>query len=77
MIGLEPPCKKCTELVENAKKAVSEVGIEAEVVKLWVLSKDVRKKYGFLLSPALVIAGMVVAQGKVFTAERIAGLLQG
>ncbi len=77
MIGLEPPCKKCTELVENAKKAVSEVGIEAEVVKLWVLSKEVRKKYGLLLSPALVIAGMVVAQGKVFTAERIAGLLQG
>ena len=77
MIGLEPPCKKCTELAENAKKAVAKVGMEAEVVKLWVLSKEVRKKYGLLLSPALVIAGMVVAQGKVYKAERIAGLLQG
>ena len=77
VIGLEPPCRKCNELVENAKKAVAEVGIEAEVVKLWVLSEDVREKYGLLLSPALVIAGLVVAQGKVFTAERIAGLLQG
>ena len=77
MIGLEPPCKKCTELVENVKKAVAKVGIEAEVVKLWVLSEEVRQKYGLLLSPALVIAGMVVAQGKVFTAERIADLLQG
>ena len=77
MIGLEPPCKKCTELVENAKKAVAKVGMEAEVVKLWVLSKEVRKKYGLLLSPALVIAGMVVAQGKVYTTKRIAGLLQG
>ena len=77
VIGLEPPCKKCTELVENAKKAVAKAGIDAEVVKLWVLSEEVRQKYGLLLSPALVIAGMVVAQGKVFTAERIAGLLQG
>jgi len=77
VIGLEPPCKKCNELVENAKKAVAKVGIEAEVVKLWVLSEDVREKYGLLLSPALVIAGMVVAQGRVFTAERIANLLQG
>ncbi len=77
VIGLEPPCKKCNELVENAKKAVEEVGIEAEVVKLWVLSEEVRQQYGLLLSPALVIAGMVVAQGRVFTVERIANLLQG
>lgn len=77
VIGLEPPCMKCNELVENAKKAVAEVGIEAEVVKLWVLSEDVREKYGLLLSPALVIAGVVVAQGKVYQVERIASLLYG
>ncbi len=77
VIGLEPPCRKCNELVENAKKAVEEVGIEAEVVKLWVLSEDVREQYGLLLSPALVIAGVVVAQGKVFKIERIASLLHG
>ena len=77
VIGLEPPCRKCNELVENAKKAVEEVGIKAEVVKLWVLSEDVREQYGLLLSPALVIAGVVVAQGKVFKVERIASLLHG
>ena len=77
VIGLEPPCRKCNELVENAKKAVAEVGIEAEVVKLWVLSEDVRAKYGLLLSSALVIAGVVVAQGKVFKMGRIASLLHG
>ena len=32
VIGLDPPCKKCTELLENARKAVAELGIEAEVV---------------------------------------------
>ncbi len=77
VIGLEPPCGKCNELLDNAKKAVAELGLEAEVVKLWVLSEDVREKYGLLLSPALTIGGVVVAQGKVFRPERIANLLRG
>jgi hypothetical protein len=54
-----------------------DAGVDAEVVKLWILSEDVRQKYGLLLSPALVIEGVVVAQGKVYKPERIAGLLQG
>jgi len=77
VVGLEPPCKKCTELLENARQAVAELGIEAEVTKKWTLSDEMRGKYGLLLSPALVIEGIVVAQGKVFKTERIVGLLQG
>ncbi|MBC8431629.1 MAG: thioredoxin family protein [Desulfobacterales bacterium] len=77
VIGLEPPCKKCNQLLENAKKAAEKVGVEAEVVKRWVLSEEVRGEYGLLLSPALVIEGMVVAQGKVYKTERIADLLRG
>lgn len=77
IIGLEPPCAKCNELLDNTKKAVGELGIEAEVIKLWVLSEEVREKYGLLLSPALTIGGVVVAQGKVFKTERIANLLRG
>jgi len=77
VIGLEPPCEKCNQLLENSKKAVAETGIEAEVVKLWVLSDEVRKKYGLPLSPALAIGGILVAQGKVYSLERIAGLLRG
>lgn len=76
VIGLEPPCKKCNELLENAKAAVSEAGIEAEVVKLWVLSEEVREKYGLPLSPALAIDGVLVAQGKVYSVERITSLLK-
>ena len=26
VIGLEPPCKKCNELLENARKAVDRAG---------------------------------------------------
>lgn len=77
VIGLEPPCQKCSELLENAKKAVKELGIEAEVVKLWILFDEARGKYGLSLSPALAIEGALVAQGKVFSMERIADLLNG
>ncbi len=77
VIGLEPPCNKCTELLENSKKAVRQAGIEAEVVKKWTLSEEVREEHGLLLSPALVIEGVVVAQGKVYKPERIAGILKG
>jgi hypothetical protein len=77
VIGLEPPCQKCNELLENAKRAVEETGIQAEVVKKWTLSEEIREKYGLLLSPALAIEGVVVAQGKVYKPQRIAGLLRG
>lgn len=77
VIGLEPPCKKCSELLDNSKKAVEATGIEAEVVKKWALSEEIREKYGLLLSPALAIEGVVVAQGKVYKPERIADLLKG
>jgi hypothetical protein len=77
VIGLEPPCNKCNELLKNSKQAVAEAGIEAEIVKKWTLSEEIREKYGLLLSPALVIEGVVVAQGKVYKPERIAGLLRG
>lgn len=76
VIGLDPPCKKCTELLENAREAVAQAGIDATVEKRWTLSPDVREKYGLLLSPALAISGMVVAQGKVFTIERILDLIE-
>ncbi len=76
VIGLDPPCRKCTELLENVKAAVALAGVEARVAKKWTLSEEIRGKYGLLLSPALAIEGVVVAQGKVFRTERILALLR-
>ena len=75
VIGLEPPCEKCTELLANAKAAVEKLGIQAEVVKIWVLAPEVLQKYGLVLSPALAIADTLVAQGKVLKPETIADFL--
>ncbi len=77
VVGLEPPCRKCNELLSNVKEAVRIAGVEAEVTKKWTLSEEMRNKYGLLLSPALVIENMVVAQGKVYKTERIVDLLLG
>ncbi|MEJ5378404.1 MAG: thioredoxin family protein [bacterium] len=77
IIGLEPPCEKCNELLENAKEAVAASGVQAEVVKRWVLSEEVREKYGLPLSPALAINGVLVAQGRVYKTEQIITLLKG
>ncbi len=76
VIGLDPPCRKCTELLENVKTAVAQAGVEAHVAKKWTLSEEIRGKYGLLLSPALAIEGVVVAQGKVYRTERILALLR-
>jgi hypothetical protein len=77
VIGLDPPCEKCDELLHNAKQAVELAGIEARVEKKWTLSPEIRERYGLLLSPALVLDGVVITQGKVYRTERIVGLLQG
>ena len=75
VIGLDPPCKKCNELLHNAKAAVARTGINAIVEKKRATSKEIRDQYGLLLCPALVLDGMVVAQGKVYKTERIVELI--
>jgi hypothetical protein len=77
VIGLDPPCEKCDELLRNVQAAVERTGVAAQVTKKWTLADTVRSRYGLLLSPALVIDGMVVAQGKVYKIDRIVELLQG
>ena len=77
VIGLEPPCKWCTQLLNNVEEALALTKIDGSVVKKWTLSQEIRDKYGLLLSPALVVDGMVVFQGKVFSVEKLVSLLGG
>jgi len=66
-------CPKCKTLTANAEKAVKEMGIEAEIVKVTKLS-DIMN-YGVMLTPALVIDGQVKSSGKVLTTEDIKKLI--
>jgi small redox-active disulfide protein 2 len=62
-------CPKCNQLAERAKEAVRELGIEGEVVKV----QDIKTitNYGVLITPALVVDGVVKVAGKVPKLEEI------
>lgn len=68
-------CPKCKMLYVNAKAAVKEAGIEAEVIK--VEDMDKITGYGIMLTPALVIDGVVKDTGKVATSQEIIKWLKG
>lgn len=66
-------CAKCVKLDELTKKAVQELGIEAEVTKV----KDIKDimNYGVMITPALVVDGVVKVAGKVPSVEDIKKLI--
>ncbi len=62
-------CPKCKMLYENAKKAVEEKGIQAEIIK--VEDMDKITEYGVMMTPALVVNGVVKSSGKALSSEEI------
>jgi len=62
-------CPKCKMLYENAKKAVLEKNIQAEVLK--VEDMDKITEYGVMMTPALAIDGTVVSSGKALNKDEI------
>lgn len=67
-------CANCKKLEQNAKDAVNELGIDADVVKV----EDFRDiaKYGVMRTPALVIDEEVKIVGKVAKVEEIKALIK-
>ncbi|MDO9549709.1 MAG: thioredoxin family protein [Methanoregula sp.] len=66
-------CAKCKRLFANVEQAVSELKITAEVVKVEDLDAIVES--GVMLTPALLINGEVVAEGRVPDVNEIKSLL--
>lgn len=66
-------CAKCLKLEELTKKAVEELGVDAEVTKV----KDIKDimNYGVMITPALVVDGVVKVAGKVPSVEDIKKLI--
>lgn len=67
-------CANCKKLEENAKKAVAELGVDVDVVKV----EDFKEimKYGVMRTPALVIDEKVRSFGKVLNVDEIKKLIQ-
>jgi small redox-active disulfide protein 2 len=67
-------CKKCVSLIENTRKALSNLGLQAEVLKVTDFAEIAA--YGVMSTPALAIDDKVVSVGKVLTVSEIAAFLQ-
>lgn len=62
-------CAKCKLLQESAEKAVAELNLNAEIVK--VTDMDEIMDMGVMMTPALAIDGDVKSSGKVLTADQV------
>jgi small redox-active disulfide protein 2 len=60
---LGPGCANCRKLEQDVQTALSELKIEAEVVKI----TDIKEfaNYGILMTPGLVINGKIYSSGKI------------
>ena len=66
-------CAKCQKLMEQAQKATSALGLECHIEKV----TDIREitSYGVMMTPALVVDGVVKVVGKVPSVEELKELL--
>ena len=62
-------CPKCETVAKNVQSAVTELSIQAEVVKVTDIGEIAAR--GVMLTPALAIDGDIKAVGKVPTVEEI------
>lgn len=66
-------CKKCQQLEANAKQAVADLDLAAEVLHITDPVEIAMR--GVMSTPALAVNGAVVTSGKVLSADQIQPLL--
>ena len=66
-------CKACHQMFENAKEAVSAMGLSVEVE--YVTDMEKIMEYGVMSMPALVVNEKVVSMGKVLKTGDVEKLL--
>lgn len=67
-------CPKCRTLERNAREAIAELKISANVDKVTDINKIV--EYGVMMTPGLVMNDKVVSAGKVLNKDEIKKLIQ-
>ena len=66
-------CAKCIAAEKNVREAVSELGLDAEVIK--VTKIDEIMEYDVMLTPAVAVDGEVRVSGKVPSIEELKKVL--
>jgi small redox-active disulfide protein 2 len=68
-------CPKCKALEVNARTAIADLGLDAEVEK--VMDTDAIMEMGVMMTPALAIDGEVKSVGKVLSKDQVISYLRG
>jgi small redox-active disulfide protein 2 len=67
-------CKKCQQLEANARVAIADLNLEAEILHITDPIEIARRRV--MATPALIVNGKVVGKGRVMTSEEIKPFLQ-
>ena len=70
---LGPGCPRCQKLTEVTQEAAAELGLECNIVKVTDIQKIT--SYGIMMTPALVVDGVVKSTGKIPSVEEIKSML--
>jgi small redox-active disulfide protein 2 len=68
-------CAKCSRTYANVQKAVNELGIEAELVQVEDINAIADR--GVMLTPAVIIDGVLRAEGRIPCVEEIKEMIRG
>ena len=68
-------CQKCQSTEQTVRRALTELNVQAEVVKVTDINAIIEK--GVMWTPALVIDGKLALQGKIPTLEQVKQLIKG
>ena len=67
-------CAKCKSLLKNVEKAVSETGVQAEIIKVDSIQEIMDR--GVMMTPALYVDGESKMVGRTATVEEIKKILK-
>ena len=67
-------CAKCNKLEELSKQAADEMGITYDISKVKEINKIM--EYGVMITPALVVNGVVKSAGKLPSLDEIKKLIE-
>ena len=67
-------CAKCRRLVKNVEKAVEDLGLDAEIIKIEDIMAIMER--GVMLTPGLIVDGELKVSGRVADVKELKEILQ-